>query len=187
MTFLFSHQMTPTWKPIHFFFSSGFRKLLEGKSNILSWWGDRRGADMPTGRGSWEKPQTGRAWLTLTPEVKAGGSATERCFQATLRPSQSFSGNISEILYAVKHWSSFYCLLFCFALWDIKCILALSYIWLICLKVTVYNWVELKSIFRLYNEENNIFSACECAMANKITHDGKSGYRWDRISTGTKA
>lgn len=70
-----------------FFFSSGFRKLLEGKSNILSWWGDRRGADMPTGRGSWEKPQTGRAWLTLTPEVKAGGSVTERCFQATLRPS----------------------------------------------------------------------------------------------------
>lgn len=189
MTFLFSHQMTPTWKPIHFsfFFSSGFRKLLEGKSNILSWWGDRRGADMPTGRGSWEKPQTGRAWLTLTPEVKAGGSATERCFQATLRPSQSFRGNSSEILYAVKTGRWFYCLLFCFALWDIKCILALSYIWLICLKVTVYNWVELKSIFHLCNEENNIFSICECAMANKITHDGKCGYLWDRISTGTKA
>lgn len=79
------------------FFSSGFRKLLEGKSNILSWWRDRRGADMPTGRGSWEKPQTGRAWLTLTPGVKAGGSATERCFQATLRLSQSFTGNSSEI------------------------------------------------------------------------------------------
>lgn len=74
-------------RSVFFFFSSGFRKLLEGKSNILSWWGDRRGADMPTGRGSWEKPQTGRAWLTLTREVKAGGSATERCFQATLRLS----------------------------------------------------------------------------------------------------
>lgn len=36
MTFLFSHQLTPAWKPIRFF-SSGFRKLLEGKSNILSW------------------------------------------------------------------------------------------------------------------------------------------------------
>jgi len=90
-TAIFNGFLFHTKWPLHgnrsFFFSSGFRKLLEGKSNILSWWGDRRGADMPTGRGSWEKPQTGRAWLTLTPEVKAGGSATERCFQATLRPS----------------------------------------------------------------------------------------------------
>lgn len=54
----------------------------------------------------------------------------------------------------------FYCLRFCFALCDIKCILALSYIWLICLRVAVCNWAELK--LRPYLDHVKILNLFQC-------------------------
>lgn len=70
---------------------------------------------------------------------------------------------------------------------DIKCIFALSYIWLICLRVTVCNWVELKSISHLYNVKNSICSVHGCAVTNRIIDDGKCGGLCNRVLTGTKA